>query len=54
MMNLIVRRAPIKKIANVMAAGIYSDLSSGKYKNNDRTDGRNIFLSLSKRNGSKK
>jgi len=37
-MNMrIVRRAPIKKIKKVIAAGIYSDLSSGKYKNKEST-----------------
>jgi hypothetical protein len=34
-----VKKAPIKKIINVMAAGPYSDLSSGKYRNNDMTNG---------------
>jgi hypothetical protein len=38
MINLIVTKAPMKKIKNVIAAGIYSDLSSGKYKNKDITN----------------
>jgi hypothetical protein len=39
MINRIVKKAPIKKIKNVIAAGKYSDLSSGKYKNKESTVG---------------
>jgi hypothetical protein len=44
MISRIVIKAPIKKIKHVIAAGIYSLLSLGKYKNNASTDGRNISL----------